>query len=159
LLFSPKCLHCLAQKALIPYLQTQYPELSWVHDDTSRQKNVRLLANFIAKSARPDRSVGIPMTFIGAYVIDGFDTPATTGVQLEQAIRVLPANDPSLFPQANSDGGRQTINLPLTGTIRLTGYSLPALAVTIGLVDDFNPCAMWVLAHLISLTVSLNDRR
>ena len=54
---------------------------------------------------------------------------------------------------------RQTLNLPLLGTIRLAEYSLPALAVIIGLVDGFNPCAMWVLVYLISLIVSLNDRR
>jgi hypothetical protein len=131
----------------------------WASNDTSRPENVRLLADFIAKSGRPDRSVGVPMTFIGPYVIDGFDTPETTGVQLEQAIRALLTNDPSLFPQADPGGGRQTLDLPLVGTIRLAEYSLPALAVIIGLVDGFNPCAMWVLVYLISLIVSLNDRR
>ena len=157
--FHPQCPHCRAQKAFIPYLQAKYSELSWTHYDTSRPDNVRLLADFIAKSGRPDRSVGVPMTFIGPYVIDGFGTPETTGVQLEQAIRALLANDPSLFPQADPGGGRQTLDLPLVGTIRLAEYSLPALAVIIGLVDGFNPCAMWVLVYLISLIVSLNDRR
>ena len=33
------------------------------------------------------------------------------------------------------------------------------LAVIIGLVDGFNPCAMWVLVYLISLILSMNDRR
>ncbi len=158
--FHPQCPHCREQKDFIPYLQAKYPELSWAQYDTSLPENVRLLADFIAKSSDPLATIGVPMTFIGPYVIDGFETAETTGVRLEQAIRALLKNDPSLFPQADaSSGHRQTLNLPLLGTIRLAEYSLPALAVIIGLVDGFNPCAMWVLVYLISLIVSLNDRR
>ena len=158
--FHPQCPHCREQKLFIPYLQAKYPELSWVQYDTSLPENVRLLTDFIVKSGHPVTSIGVPMTFIGPYVIDGFESADTTGVRLEQAIRALLKNDPSLFPQADRESGqRQTLDLPLLGTIRLAEYSLPALAVIIGLVDGFNPCAMWVLVYLISLIVSLNDRR
>jgi len=158
--FHPQCPHCREQKLFIPYLQAKYPELSWAQYDTSLPENVRLLHEFIAKSSDPAATIGVPMTFIGPYLIDGFDTAETTGVRLEQAIRALLKNDPALFPQADASGDqRQTLNLPLLGTIRLAEYSLPALAVIIGLVDGFNPCAMWVLVYLISLIVSLNDRR
>ena len=158
--FHPQCPHCREQKLFIPYLQAKYPELSWAQYDTSLPENVRLLADFIAKSSDPLATIGVPMTFIGPYLIDGFETAETTGVRLEQAIRALLKNDPSLFPQTDaSSDQRQTLDLPLLGTIRLAEYSLPALAVIIGLVDGFNPCAMWVLVYLISLIVSLNDRR
>jgi len=158
--FHPQCPHCREQKLFIPYLQAKYPELSWVQYDTSLPENVRLLNEFIAKSGHLIATIGVPMTFIGPYVIDGFESAETTGVRLEQAIRAVVKNDPSLFPQADgSRDQRQTLDLPLLGTIRLAEYSLPALAVIIGLVDGFNPCAMWVLVYLISLIVSLNDRR
>ncbi|WP_319586676.1 hypothetical protein [uncultured Desulfobulbus sp.] len=158
--FHPQCPHCREQKLFIPYLQAKYPELSWMEYDTSLPENVRLLADFIAKSSEPLATIGVPMTFIGPYMIDGFETAETTGVRLEQAIRAVVKNDPSLFPQTDAGSGhRQTLDLPLLGTIRLAEYSLPALAVIIGLVDGFNPCAMWVLVYLISLIVSLNDRR
>jgi len=54
---------------------------------------------------------------------------------------------------------RTTIKIPLLGEIDAKDYSLPALAVVLGLVDGFNPCAMWALVYLISLVVSLQDRR
>lgn len=38
-------------------------------------------------------------------------------------------------------------------------FSLPALAVVLGLVDGFNPCAMWVLVYLIAVIVNLDDRK
>ena len=37
-------------------------------------------------------------------------------------------------------------------------YSLPTLAIIMGLADGFNPCAMWALVFLIGLTVGLRDK-
>jgi len=53
----------------------------------------------------------------------------------------------------------ETVLLPLFGAIRPADFSLPALAVLLGLADGFNPCAMWALVYLLSLLVSLRDRR
>ncbi len=53
----------------------------------------------------------------------------------------------------------ETVALPVFGAIRLADFSLPALAVLLGLADGFNPCAMWALVYLLSLLVSLQDRR
>ena len=36
---------------------------------------------------------------------------------------------------------------------------LPAFTVAIGLIDGFNPCAMWVLVFLLSLLVGVTSRR
>ena len=157
--FHPQCPHCRAQKTFIPYLQAKYPELSWRMLDTSVPANVRLLRSFLDKSQQPELGIGVPMTFIGPYVVSGFDTRETTGVRLEQAIRALLADDPSLFPQGQSSGRQSEVELPLFGTLRPAEYSLPALTVILGLVDGFNPCAMWVLVYLISLVASINDRR
>ncbi|MFC1844838.1 hypothetical protein ACFLZ5_08625 [Thermodesulfobacteriota bacterium] len=73
---------------------------------------------------------------------------------------------PRLSPPATGDrasplamAAPETINLPWLGEVRLADASLPMLAVTLGLVDGFNPCAMWALVYLISLIAGLNDRR
>ncbi len=36
---------------------------------------------------------------------------------------------------------------------------LPLFTIVTGLMDGFNPCAMWVLLFLLSLLVNLQDRR
>ncbi|HIJ90687.1 MAG: hypothetical protein OEV89_07960 [Desulfobulbaceae bacterium] len=53
----------------------------------------------------------------------------------------------------------ETVTLPVFGVIRLADFSLPVLAVLLGLADGFNPCAMWALVYLLSLLVSLKDRK
>lgn len=54
---------------------------------------------------------------------------------------------------------QQSVTLPLLGTVPIADLSLPALAVLLGLADGFNPCAMWALLYLLSLLVTLQDRR
>ena len=158
--FHPQCPHCRRQEAFLPSLQARYPEISWARYDTSVPENRSLLITYLRKNGLSTTEIGVPMTFVGPYVIDGFDSAETTGVRLEQAIRALLENDPSLFPETgNSDGGKRTLTLPLLGTLRPAEHSLPVLAMIIGLVDGFNPCAMWVLVYLISMIVNLGDRR
>ncbi len=73
---------------------------------------------------------------------------------------------PQLSPSTTGEGASplamaapEKINLPWLGEVWLADASLPMLAVSLGLVDGFNPCAMWALVYLISLIAGLNDRR
>ena len=51
------------------------------------------------------------------------------------------------------------VDVPLFGEIDARDFSLPVLTVILGLVDGLNPCAMWVLLYLISIVISMNDRK
>lgn len=53
----------------------------------------------------------------------------------------------------------ESLTLPIIGTIQIANLSLPLLSVVIGLLDGFNPCAMWTLFFLISLLLSMKDKR
>ena len=55
--------------------------------------------------------------------------------------------------------GLAEFELPFLGRTDLTAISIPVLAIVLGLIDGFNPCAMWVLVYLISLILSVNDRK
>ena len=43
--------------------------------------------------------------------------------------------------------------------ISLKNMTLPVISVIIGLVDGFNPCAMWVLLFLISMLIGMKDKK
>lgn len=154
----PHCPHCRRQEEFIPALQAKYPETVWTFHDTSIPENVTLLATYLTQRNRSPADARVPTTFIGPLTIVGFESAQTTGMQLEQAIRALRSSDPALVQEAESSAARHTLDLPFWGPIPLAGISLPALAVIIGLVDGFNPCAMWVLVYLISLIASVQDR-
>lgn len=52
-----------------------------------------------------------------------------------------------------------SINVPLIGEIKLRSVSLPFLSVVLGLLDGFNPCAMWTLLFLISLLLGIENKK
>ena len=47
----------------------------------------------------------------------------------------------------------------MIGKINLKNVSIGVASVTIGLVDGFNPCAMWVLLFLISMLIGMKNKR
>ncbi len=74
-------------------------------------------------------------------------------------------NDPTPPTPAPPDPRKDTpvslpkeVSIPIVGKINLSALSLPAIAVVLGTLDGFNPCAMWVLLFLISLLINLPDK-
>jgi len=59
---------------------------------------------------------------------------------------------------APASAADETVDLPLLGPVSARGVGLPLFTVVLGLVDGFNPCAMWVLLFLLSLLVNLRSR-
>ena len=62
--------------------------------------------------------------------------------------------DPPAKPRAG-----QTITLPLIGTVDLSGQSLLVSTLIISFVDGFNPCSLWVLSILLSITLQSRSRK
>jgi hypothetical protein len=97
-------------------------------------------------------SVGVPTFLIGSELIVGFHSPDTTGAEirarLDQRIQV-----DAVLPAAGS------IKTAWFGELQAQDLGLPLFTIAVGLLDGFNPCAMWVLLFLLSLLVNLQDRR
>ncbi|MCD6464153.1 hypothetical protein J7L02_01360 [Candidatus Woesearchaeota archaeon] len=51
-----------------------------------------------------------------------------------------------------------TVKIPIIGTVNTASVSIPLLTMIIGLVDGFNPCAMWVLTFLLTILVYARKR-
>ena len=71
---------------------------------------------------------------------------------------------PSLNEHSSGNGQHaptapdDAIDLPLFGRVQVRSWGLPWFTVAVGLVDGFNPCAMWVLLFLLSVLVNLHSR-
>jgi hypothetical protein len=50
------------------------------------------------------------------------------------------------------------IDLPWVGRIEWRRLGMPLFTLLVGLIDGFNPCAMWILVLLLSILVNLRDR-
>jgi hypothetical protein len=63
------------------------------------------------------------------------------------------------FENADDVETTDHIEVPLFGRLSASKLGLPLFTLAIGLIDGFNPCAMWVLLFLLSILVNLKDRQ
>ncbi|MGQ5489969.1 glutaredoxin family protein [Thauera sp. ZXT1-4] len=140
------CPHCADAKTYLDELQRIRPDLRIVLRQVDRDPAARdvLVAISQAVGAWPP---GVPTFVYGTQVLVGFDDAAHTGSELERLIEALPPPPRDRFESA------------LFGTLSVSELGLPLFTLALGLLDGFNPCAMWVLLFLLSLLVRLKDRR
>ncbi len=165
LFHSETCPHCKAEIAFINYtLKPKYQDrVDFKMYEVGIEENVKMLFDY-AKRYNANIS-GVPVTFIDGQVIHGFSSNETTGDDLmdaiEKAIKVRQkekvAADTATNNVATPAGAKITV--PGLGEIDPHTFSLPILTVVIGLLDGFNPCAMWALLFLITLLLGMENRR
>lgn len=165
--WSQGCPHCADEKVFLAKMQAKYPELIIRDFEIStNQKNLNLLSQVAQKVNVQGGSV--PLTVVGENHVLGFLNEEITGRQIEEAIRCALANHcPDLVADLEVSVGEpkksatvpETLHLPLIGAVKTKNLSLPLLTLIIGILDGFNPCAMWVLLFLISLLLGMKDRQ
>jgi len=152
--YLPGCSHCEEQEPFNKKLESEYPSINITPHDATTPEGSALLSEMLGELGIKDEP-GFPVTIFGNQVFT-WESEETTGKAIEEALKQCLAGR---CPPPTSGEPRNKIKLPLIGEIVLSDYSLPALAVILGLVDGFNPCAMWVLVYLISLVAILKDRK
>ena len=162
--YLPGCSHCEAQAVFNAKLESEFPSINITAIDGSTTSGQALLSQLLDELGVEEQP-GFPVTIIAVYedqalisswVSGGWESDDTSGKALENAVQQCLTGN---CPPATGTTPEKTITLPLIGTITLSDFSLPTLAVVLGLVDGFNPCAMWVLVYLISVVAMLRDKR
>jgi len=151
----PGCSHCGEQKLFNEKLASIYPSVSFIYHDTTKPEEAALLSEMLASEGIEDEPE-FPVTIFGGVVFDGWESEETTGKEIEMALEQCLAGN---CPEVEIERPGDEVTLPFIGEVELSAYSLPSLAVILGIIDGCNPCAMWVLAYLISLIMTLRDRR
>ncbi|MGN1311548.1 MAG: hypothetical protein ACI4U4_00870 [Bacilli bacterium] len=59
----------------------------------------------------------------------------------------------------NDIDNNDNYKLPLLGNVNGKKVSIIFVAIVLGLIDGFNPCAMWILLLLINMCLSVNNRK
>ena len=152
--YLPSCSHCEEQEIFNRKLENAH-SINITSHDATMPDGIALLSEMLEKrgvEVEPE----FPITIFGNQVFGGWESEETTGKAIEEALQQCLSGE---CPPPTGEEPRNTIVLPLIGEIVLADYSLPALAVILGVVDGFNPCAMWVLVYLISLVATLRDRK
>jgi thiol-disulfide isomerase/thioredoxin len=179
LFWREECGHCKREKEFLSQLQKELPHLK-VKLLNIDQPEIRQL--FDALTDKFHLAKVTPITLIGQKFIVGFAGPDTTGSQIrellqtermdttvEQMLEMNVAGDtekggvcPLTGPSTACglvETGPFYFDIPLLGSVNLTEFTLPMLSVVLGLVDGFNPCAMWVLVAFLTALAHVGSLR
>lgn len=139
------CPHCAEAKAFLAAFSSDRPWMRIVyrsidHDAAARDDLVRLYRNL---GIWPP---GMPTFVFDGRVVVGFESAERTGPELA-----------ALVDRRSFDS--RSIETNLFGRLSVPRLGLPLFTLAVGLLDGFNPCAMWALLFLLSMLVHLRDRK
>ena len=121
-----------------------------------------------------------PVTVIGETVLAGYNGPNTTGKAIKDAIERAKYTDIRTIEDHLSRASKQEVilgggcsglacettgdsqyifDLPFFGVVDLQTFSLTTLSLVLGVIDGFNPCAMWVLITFLTLLSQAGSKK
>ncbi len=153
---SETCPHCKDQiKFINTKLMKEYGDFIdlKMYEVSKSSENQQIFQQYI-KFYNVQTS-GVPVAFIDGEVVVGFANNKTTGNKIMGIVENKLLERGLLEKEEKINNNSEYINIPFLGEIDLEQFSLPVLTIIIGLLDGFNPCAMWVLLFLITLLLKV----
>ena len=152
----PGCPYCEAAEHYLQELRRRRPGLQVRIRDVSRDAEaLQELGELAHRSAI--RPFGVPAFYLRGRLIIGFVSAETTGKEIETLLQQSPSfSDLDSYNRPPISG---VVEVPFLGQLNVQELGLPVFTIVLGLLDGFNPCAMWVLLFLLSMLVNLRDRK
>ena len=176
LFYGEGCPHCAAEeKFLDSYLKDKnyiklYKYEVWYNKDN--QNNLKEVSNILNKPAS-----GVPYLVIGDDVISGY-LDGVTDEEIKSYVKIYSnkvdyedkvgkylgiVEEKTITKveekKENKKEEVKKVTVPILGKVNPKKVSLPILSTVLGLVDGFNPCAMWILIFLITMLFNMKDRK
>ncbi|MBP9771104.1 glutaredoxin family protein [Candidatus Gracilibacteria bacterium] len=162
-------------KALFTYLTEE--EIPFTYLNIVTDEHAKSLYDQVTE--KHNISKVTPVTVIGEKVIVGFNGGNTTGLRIKQAWEEAQSSDIKTVEdhiafapvQSVASGGGCTdiscdsgssefvFELPFFGIVDLQSFSLATLSIVLGIIDGFNPCAMWVLVTFLVLLSQAGSKK
>lgn len=176
LFYGDGCPHCAAEKEFLDDVEDKYDNVELIYYEVWKDAENRDFLENVKDKMQINRS-GVPVTIIGETSIVGY-SEAVNG-KIERAIEYYSENEyqdvvlairegtyvrsddevDDFSEQEKETDDESTVEVPIFGKLNLKNVSLTTAALVLGLIDGFNPCAMWVLLFLISMLIGMKNRK
>jgi len=154
--YSPTCPHCAKEEKFLNELEEKYSEIKVNRFSVFNKDNVELLKEFYKEYEVPVENYGmVPITFTDNKYFVGFNEEI--GKAIEDCILECKAGKTSEDVTIIDLEGN--INVPIIGKVNIKKYSLPLLAVILGVLDGFNVCSLGALVLILGLVLALGSRK
>ena len=171
------CPHCKEENKFLEKMKDKYPKIKVEKYEVWNNKDNQMLMEKV-KNKMDISENGVPLTIIGSTYVIGYTESFND--EIERIINFYLENNNKYSDVVGSiknntfkdkkvidefekyekkTDKETTIDAPILGKVNLKNFSISSAAVLIGLIDGFNPCAMWVLLFLISMLLGMKNRR
>lgn len=152
------CPHCADAKQYLPTFASEHPWLRIVYRSVDTDPLAR--EDLVRHSKRAGIwPPGVPTFVIDDRVFVGFEDARRTGADLAALVaHRAPHGVSQPSSQQPAAAPSRSVETGWFGTLSVERFGLPLFTLAMGLLDGFNPCAMWVLLFLLSMLVHLRDR-
>ena len=149
LFYSETCPHCHDELEHLKVVEKKYKGKIniYKYEVTKNKKNNILMST--VKSLFEFDGLGVPFTVIGEEYIYGFSEDST---EIEETLD-------KYLKDESIEKKDKNYNLPILGKIKASKVNVSIVAVVLGFIDGFNPCAMWILLLLINMCISVKSRK
>lgn len=172
LFHSQDCTHCQSERKWLESIKDKYDNLNIYEYEITRNSDNSALLDKV-KERLSSTSNYVPYTVIGEQHWIGWNED--NKAKITEAIENYDFSKRDIVNEVinNIDGekigntedsienndDKTEFTVPVLGKIDAKKVSLPIMAMVIGFVDGFNPCAMWVLIFLISMLLGMKDKK
>ena len=148
LFYSKICPHCQKEEKYFETLKEKYQDKIniYTYEVTENKTNNEIMKSL--KKELKEYSQGVPFTIIGSKTFLGYDE--SLNERIENTIESY------LDENTKTDN---TYTIPILGKIEAKNASIILIAIILGFIDGFNPCAMWILLLLINMCISIKDKK
>lgn len=177
LFHSDTCPHCREEIKLLDELEKEYDNIKIYKFEISEEEN-SLLFSKIANIYNV-KTTSVPFTIIGNKTFSGYNSENSkkkfiaaidyySKYGYDDKIAQLNGYETSIFdidenaPNINEylkDYGNYSFTLPIIGQVNTKNLAIPVIAIIMGSIDGFNPCAMWILLFLITMLIGIKDKK
>ena len=151
------CPHCAKEIEFLKTIKSKYSNLNiYMYEVSKNTTNSMYLQN--VKKLFNDTSNGVPYTVIGKESLLGYSDFVSD--KIEKTIQNYLESDKTITSEKQkTEVEKYTFKLPLIGKVNVKDTSVSIIAVILGLVDGFNPCAMWILLFLINMFFGMKNKK
>ena len=148
LFYSKICPHCQKEEKYFETLKEKYQDKIniYTYEVTENKTNNEIMKSL--KKELKENNQGVPFTIIGSKTFLGYDE--SFNERIENTI------DSYLNENTTTDN---IYTIPILGKVEAKNASIILIAIILGFIDGFNPCAMWILLLLINMCISIKDKK
>ena len=133
------CPHCRDEEKWLKQIKEEYKEYLNIYDFEVWYSKENQEKYFEVAERLEINTNSVPFTIIGEKAFVGYSSSISSNI--EKTIKYY----------IGEEINKNSRHIPILGDVDIKKTSLPLIAIVLGFIDGFNPCAMWILLFLINL--------